>query len=60
MTHRIAAVPERIRQIMEKKIARMLNSGFKIYFAALFLFTAVTFYLRAWWFAGAELAVFII
>ena len=45
---------------MEKKIARMLNSGFKIYFAALFLFTAVTFYLRAWWFAGAELAVFII
>ena len=38
----------------------MLNSGFKIYFFVLFLFTAVTFYLRAWWFAGAELAVFIV
>ncbi len=45
---------------MEKRIARMLNSGFKIYFAVLFLFTAVTFYLRAWWFAGAELAIFIV
>lgn len=42
---------------MEKKIARMLNSGFFCYFAVMLVFTAVTFYLRAWWIAAVELAV---
>lgn len=42
---------------MEKKIARMLNSGFSCYFAVMLVFTAVTFYLREWWIAAAELVV---
>lgn len=42
---------------MEKKIARMLNSGFFCYFAAMLVFTAVTFYLRAWWIGAAELVI---
>ncbi|MBR5519382.1 MAG: DHH family phosphoesterase [Clostridia bacterium] len=45
---------------MEKKLSRLLNSGFRIYFTVLFLFTAVTFYLREWVFATAEAAIFII
>ena len=48
------------RNDMEKKLSRLLNSGFRFYFVVLFLFTAVTFYLREWWFAAAEAAIFII
>lgn len=45
---------------MEKRVSGMLNSGFKIYFLVMALFTAVTYYLRAWLFAGIETAILVI